>query len=43
MKHYKEVLGIISFSAFALTLFVVLLFSCYHLFQEIGNYMISKN
>ena len=43
MKYYKEILGMIGFTAFTTTLFVVLFFSCFHVFQEIGNYMISKN
>lgn len=43
MKYYKEVTGIIGFTAFTTILFVVLFFSCYHVFQEIGSCMISRN
>ena len=42
MTQYKEVRVIISIIAFAITFFVVFFFSCYNLFGQITNCIISN-
>jgi hypothetical protein len=42
MQPNKEALGMISLTAFAVTAFIVLFFTCLHILQDVVDYLVTN-
>jgi hypothetical protein len=42
MQHHKQILGTISLTAFAITLFIVFLFTCFQVLQDAVDYLVTN-